>query len=183
MELRKIVFVTLWCLILASREGNQALAAVEHVSKQQIESIKVVFDRAQSNSGGEIASETVLKLSDLVNKTFVCDMIGVSSRMQVEKNIKLYRFGVIDNKGELANNGAHFIRAYTSSGKFLRGQKGNLVDEIRAIGPDAFVVRLSIHSAPSAQASKETPSEPRVLAYSRCVARQTGDKAPGVLSL
>lgn len=125
---------------------------LEHIETSQVHQLKTVFEAAES-----VDSEKLLSLKD---SKWTCDMFGMTTRLQVEKNVKLYHFTQdSDESGALKNRGAQLVKVYKSS-KELKGANGSIHDQIRIAKDGKLVSRLEL-LGPKSQT-------PRLLAISVC---------------
>lgn len=81
-------------------------------------------------------------------------MYGMRTRLQVERDVKLYRFS--PSGRNFINLGAQMIQAYGIEGQGFIGRRGKLTDLVKAGPEDTLIAQLSMGSA--------------VLAYSVCKA-------------
>ncbi len=148
----RIIFtIVLLCqgLYLAPTQAT----TIEYVSRDQAKSLADEYSKAQP------LDETFVK--ELSGKELSCDMYGMRSRLQVERNVKLYRFSAIE--GGFKNAGAQVVSHYEiRTGRFL-GRRGHLVDEIRNSKGD-ILAQLAL----SPTSGVESDRGPVVIAYSRC---------------
>lgn len=120
-------------------------SAVEYVSPQKVKELETSFAAAQPPKAED--------LTRLNQKDLTCDMFGVRTRLQVERDVKLYNFK--DNEGAWENRGAQMVRSYELKESALIGQNGSLLDQVRITKTKEILARLSLNG--------ET-----VLAYSLC---------------
>ncbi len=127
---------------------------IEYLDNSRIDQLRGSF-----NSATQL---TVSDLKSLNESKWNCDMYGMSTRLQVEKNVRLYYFQGVEKDGkieELQNRGAQVVTSYRI-GEALKGTKGSLSDEIRRSNDGKLISRLEIES-PKTKTS-------RVLAISVC---------------
>lgn len=125
-----------------------ALAEVEFVSAEEAQRLKADFGRAHA------LSKKVL--NDLIGRDLKCDMYGVRTRLQIERDVMLYRFHNKDRIWE--NQGAQVVHNYRISESDFVGRHGGLTDKIR-FAKGRLISELTISTA---------QSNPVVLAYSVC---------------
>lgn len=89
-----------------------------------------------------------------VSGQWTCDMYGMSSHLQVSKNVRLYSFE--SKKEEFENRGAQsqIVPVYKVSRGELIGSSGNLNDQLRKTKNGQLLSKLT--------------HEGHVIAYSRC---------------
>lgn len=85
-------------------------------------------------------------------------MYGVRSRMQVQRQVKLYRFRQLPNSPTIQNSGSQVVSSYKLENNNLVGRDSRLEDQLRLTAEGKLISRLSLRAAAS----------PTVLAYSIC---------------
>lgn len=127
-------------------------AQIEYLESARVESLKAAFEQAK-----------VPQASDLNKTKWDCEMYGVSSRLQVERNLKLYYFEIknVEQKQILKNRGAQIIKEYALNTDEVLGVNGIIKDHIRISGDGRLISRLDIESP-------KTKEKSRTLAISNC---------------
>lgn len=133
-------------------------AQVEYVEANQLEKLKSKFVAAKS-----LSSQS---LQELDQSKWTCNMYGVSSRMQVERDLKLYHFELerVDKALQLKNRGAQLVKNYQREGSEVSGEKGSIKDRVRLTGEGELISQLEVHS----KKSTDQAENQRILAISRC---------------
>jgi hypothetical protein len=126
-------------------------AALEYVTPQQTEQLKSDFSRAEAPEKSVLTS--------LINRDLKCDMYGVRSRLQVEREVILYRFH--QESSVWKNAGAQVVQNYQWVKNELIGTQGPLTDKVR-IFKGSLLAELSIQGATGSE------NAPTILAYSVC---------------
>ena len=88
------------------------------------------------------------------HKKWSCDMYGVRTRLQVQRDVKLYNFKTDSN---WHNDGAHVTSEYKIEEKLLVGRSDRFEDQVKINSKGELISRLSISSP-----------ERQVVAYSVC---------------
>ena len=127
-------------------------AAIEFIPKQQVEVLAKEFLVARV--------PTVDQIKALSGKELQCDMYGVRTRLQVERNVKLYYF--TGQNEQWKNQGAQVVPEYKLDTKGLVGQTGSVIDELRIDQNNQLMAQLSLNSA------RNSDGKSVVLAYSKC---------------
>lgn len=118
---------------------------MEHISLEQKQKLVDEFEHAKLE-----------KADSLLNKKWSCDMYGVRSRMQVQRDVKLYSLSK-GTDGIILNKGAQLVSDYKLENGALSGQKGKFEDSVRMKSDGQLISRLSL-----------LKPEPVVIAYSVC---------------
>ena len=139
----------LFCLVFCSGLGRAI--EMEYVTQEQSEQLASLFSSA-SFSHKEHASK-------MSGKSWSCDMYGVRSHLQVQRDVKLYQWS--DSKDKVWHNkGAQLISAYKPGPKVLVGQSGRLEDQVKFTPDGRLISQLSAGPLDTAQKV--------VIAYSVC---------------
>lgn len=125
-----------------------AFSEMEHVSHKQSEVLTRLFEAANDIDKASV--------DNLVNKSWNCTLYGMRSRMQVERNLKLYAFN--QEGSTLKNQGVQVIQKYKLESKQLKGINGSLEDHVRINNKGEIITRLSLLKKP----------KPSVVAYATC---------------
>ena len=123
---------------------SQALE-MEYVSPEQKAQLVKDFEQAKVETA-----------EGLLNKKWNCDMYGVRSRLQVQRNVKLYSFKR-DFSGAFKNYGSQVVADYKSDSRGLLGLNDRFEDQLRMTPSGQLISRLSLRQP-----------EPIVLAYAVC---------------
>lgn len=147
------MLLTFLCLVLGVFIVRANATAIEYVSRDQAQSLADEFSKA------EPIDENFIK--KIAGKNLNCDMFGMRSRLQVERNVKLYRF--LASGGGFKNSGAQVVSSYEVSAGRLMGRRGHLVDEVRN-SQGHLLAQLALSPEGATAADRGLV----VLAYSRC---------------
>ncbi|MGE3680400.1 MAG: hypothetical protein AB7G93_01655 [Bdellovibrionales bacterium] len=90
-------------------------------------------------------------------KSWTCNMYGVSTRMQVKRGVKLYAWKLSKNKMAWENEGAQPVIEYHVEKGVLAGKSQRFEDEVKANARGQLLSRLTV-----------TQPERKVVAYSVC---------------
>lgn len=94
----------------------------------------------------------------LTGKTWNCSMYGVRTRLQVQRDVKLYALNSEPHEEKrLRNSGAQVISQYAVENSVLVGRTVKFEDQIRLTADGRLISRLSLRDP-----------TPTVLAYSVC---------------
>lgn len=115
------------------------------------------------------------ELEDLKGLELVCDMYGVQSRLQAEKDLRLYNFEIEpqptkEKPVKLSNRGSQITKNYVFEATGLFGEKGSLRDELRKSESNRWISQLSFR--------RDHEAEPKIIALSLCRRPQLENKAP-----
>ncbi|MGE4131841.1 MAG: hypothetical protein AB7F86_09380 [Bdellovibrionales bacterium] len=88
--------------------------------------------------------------------TWLCDMFGMRSRMQVQRGIRLYSWPTVSADG-LANKGAHLVGQYRFENGELQGHTHQFEDRVRLEPTGHIIAQLSA-----------TKPRGQVISYSVC---------------
>ncbi len=121
-----------------------SVAALEFVPQTQAKDLAGQFTQARALTESEVK-----KYAD---RDWRCDMYGMRTRLQVEREVRLYRFSPTGK--QWTNLGAQMIQEYSVEKTGLVGRKGKLSDQVRMASDNRLVAQLSMDS--------------QVLAYSIC---------------
>ena len=78
-------------------------------------------------------------------KGWRCDLYGVRTRLQVRRDVDVYRFERLTPTADLKNSGAQPISTYRVSDDALKGSgEHGLVDEIRLTSENELIAKLTI---------------------------------------
>lgn len=139
--------------------------ALKNINDQEITQIQDVFRRYQTLTS-EI-SQTAIQ-----GKNWRCDLYGVRTRLQVERNLFLYRFN--QEGPQLRNKGAQPISQYRWTEIGLQGSHGEILDVIR-FSPDRqnLVAELSVDlkdltTTKVPETNSLVSPQRRVVAYALC---------------
>ncbi len=92
--------------------------------------------------------------SELKHKKWTCDMYGVRTRLQVQRNVKLYSW---QNDKTWENSGAQVVVSYTEDEKSLLGRTERFEDRVKMKSNGELISQLSL-----------VKPEREVIAYSVC---------------
>jgi hypothetical protein len=106
----------------------------------------------------EFEASKLAKTDILTGKKWSCDMYGVRSRLQVQRDVKLYSLSK-NPSGAYANNGAQVVSEYQFKNGVFSGKNSKFEDQLRITANGRLMSRLSVLK----------PS-PVVIAYSVCKA-------------
>jgi hypothetical protein len=121
---------------------------MEYVTDQQRQQLETLFSASDFSPHEDSAK--------MAGKSWTCDMFGVRSHLQVQRDVKLYDWSEV--KGDVWNNrGAQLISSYRSEGKALVGHSERLEDRVKITKDGRLISRLSAR----------TPQKV-VIAYSVC---------------
>ncbi len=134
-------------LLLTLTVAIAASADVEYISPERQHELENLFESAQFSTPKDTQT--------LTSHAWKCDMYGVRTRLQVHRDLKLYKW--TSNVGDWHNDGAQVVSEYKSGDHGLVGTRANFEDQVRVTTAGQIVSRLSL-TAPL----KET------LAYSVC---------------
>lgn len=135
-------------LVLLLSLAVHAESSFEYVSPDQ---------KAQLEKDFREGSLSPTQQSELLQKTWSCDMYGMRTRLQIQRGLKLYQ--LVDDKSGVKNNGVQLIAHYNKESGQLIGRDGRFEDQIKMTARGQLISRLSL-SAGSHD----------VLAYSLCKA-------------
>jgi len=125
----KLTFIGLMALSASTN-------ALEFVPKDQAKELVGRFSEARP-----LTEEEVQKFAD---RDWRCDMYGMRTRLQVEREVRLYRFS--RHGKQWKNIGAQMIQDYKVESSGFVGRKGKLNDRLRIVGGDTLVAQLSMDS-------------------------------------
>ena len=137
-------------LLLTLTVAIAASADVEYISPDRQHELESMFNNAQFSATKDTPT--------LISHAWKCDMYGVRSRLQVHRDLKLYKW--TSQAEGWHNDGAQVVSEYKSGEHALVGSKANFEDQVRVTTDGHIVSRLSL-TAPL----KET------LAYSVCTSQ------------
>ncbi len=120
----------------------------EHISLAKKAELERQFEAAKLAAGD----------GQIEGKKWLCDMFGVRSRMQVQRNVKLYSLKK-DALGSFSNSGAQVVSSYTPHNGTLQGKNERFEDQLRLTTDGQLLSRLSLRGHDAA---------PTVIAYSIC---------------
>lgn len=122
----------LFCLPFAVRAAD-----LTYVTPAQVDELQTTF---------AAASLTPDDLQTLIGtKGWRCDLYGVRTRLQVRRDIDVYRFTRTIPDAEIKNSGAQPITSYAIDAKSLRGTgEHGLIDEVRVTPKKELIAKLSI---------------------------------------
>lgn len=138
--MKLICFLFISVGLLNSRLSSAA--SFEFVSPEQRSSLAQEFQLAHSPKSTEL------------NKSWNCDMYGMRSHLQVERNISLYKFDLKASK--FINQGSHVVHDYQLSTKALVGSTSTLIDQVKITDKGTLIAQLS------------TKTPEKIVAYSKC---------------
>jgi hypothetical protein len=118
---------------------------LEYISPAQKEKLVEDFEHAKLE-----------KADAILGKKWSCDMYGVRSRMQVQRDVKLYTLNK-GTSGTFANTGAQVVSKYRFEKGVFAGQQGKFEDSLRMTAKGELISRLSV-----------LQPQPAVIAYSVC---------------
>lgn len=119
---------------------------LEYVAQDQAKDLARKFSAARALTKSEVA-----KFAD---RDWKCDMYGMRTRLQVEREVRLYRFTGSGKKW--TNLGAQMIQDYEMEPDGFIGRRGRLIDLVKSGADNTLIAQLSLDST--------------VLAYSVCQA-------------
>ncbi len=118
--------------------------ALEFVPSTQAKDLEGRFSQARAL--------TEVEIKKFADRDWRCDMYGMRTRLQVEREVRLYRFAAAGK--QWANLGAQMIQNYEVEKSGFIGRKGILSDQVRIVGDNQLVAQLTMNT--------------EVLAYSIC---------------
>lgn len=118
---------------------------MEYISPQQKQKLVEDFEQAKLEQAPAVTG-----------KIWSCDMYGVRSRMQVQRDVKLYSLSQ-GSAGAFTNKGAQVVSEYRLKDGVLSGQSGKFEDQLRVTPGGQLISRLSVRQP-----------TPTVIAYSVC---------------
>lgn len=139
-----------FCLLFLGGIISHAIE-FEHISLQKKADLESEFEKAKLEASDAPQVES---------KKWTCDMFGVRSRMQVQRNVKLYSLKR-DGLGAYANTGAQVISSYSALNGSLQGKNERFEDQVRLTGNGQLISRLSLRG-------QDAPGSSTVIAYSIC---------------
>jgi hypothetical protein len=120
--------------------------AIEYIAPRDALSLKSQFSIAT------VPAET--DLAAVAGKEWRCDMYGMRTRLQVERDLPLYKFTKANSTWR--NDGAQLVKAYSAQSESLKGTSGRVTDEVRMAGHGTQLIgRMSLEGS-------------TVLAYTTC---------------
>lgn len=137
-------------LLLTLTVAIAASADVEYISAERQQELETMFNNAQFSAKKDTQT--------LTSHAWKCDMYGVRSRLQVHRDLKLYKWtSQVDG---WHNEGAQVVSEYKTGEHEFVGSKANFEDQVRVTSNGQIVSRLSL-TAPLKQ----------TLAYSVCTSQ------------
>jgi hypothetical protein len=144
MDDAKMLFsLSLFTFSLLISVGAHA-SDVEYISPDQQKQLETQFKEARFSPTKDTKT--------LQSHEWTCSMYGVRSHLQVQRDLKLYKWSE-----EWHNDGAQIVSDYKASPEALIGLKDRFEDQVKVTKDGQLVSRLSLN----------TP-EKTVLAYSVC---------------
>jgi hypothetical protein len=145
------VIVTVFCSWMFVYSFSAfATAEIEYISPEQQQKLESQFNNA--------AFDPSQDMRKLQTHEWTCDMYGARSHMQVQHDLKLYKWSTSSSApGEWRNSGAQLVSDYKSADSRLIGRKDRFEDQVKMTKDGLLVSRLSLNS----------PHQ-TVLAYSVC---------------
>jgi len=138
---------------------SQASAEIENISPLDLHKLEGEF-----KAGKPISARDLSKLS---GAKWSCDMYGARTRLQVERNVKLYSFHSASG-GRIKNKNAPFAGAYKIDGESLTSAQAGIQDSIRWRTPGReLITEIRVVSDMRVDFG-EGPGPATVIAYSRC---------------
>lgn len=137
----------LTALFLAA--GSLQALEMEYVSQEQHSELETLFSKATFS-----AEKHAQKISE---KSWSCDMYGVRSRLQVQRDVTLYSWSKEDAGKTWHNKGAQLLSDYKTEPEALTGSNGRLEDRVKITADGRLVSQLST-----------TSPQKVVIAYSVC---------------
>lgn len=153
MDVRRIALI-FFCPAVATLLACAAPARalnMEYIPPEKKTELTAEFDKASANSK-----------SSLFNKKWNCDMYGVRSGLQVQRNIKLYSLSDAKNDS-VKNTGAQVVSEYHRQDGEWVGRSGQFEDRLRITSSGQLIARLSARTSPRAESDAST-----IIAYSIC---------------
>lgn len=117
---------------------------LEFVAQDQAKDLAKKFSAARALTNNEV--------SKFADRDWKCDMYGMRTRLQVERDVRLYRFTGSGQKW--TNLGAQMIQDYEMEPDGFIGRRGRLIDLVKSGSDNTLIAQLSLDST--------------VLAYSVC---------------
>ena len=129
----KLIWIPL-CLVLVA----PAFAAdLTYVTPAEVDRLQEKFAAAH------LKAEDVTRVID--TKGWRCDLYGVRTRLQVRRDVDVYRFERLIPTADLKNSGAQPISTYRVSDDALKGSgEHGLVDEVRLTSENELIAKLTI---------------------------------------
>lgn len=122
----------LFLLVLSLLTAASFALDMEYISPEQKEQLVRKFEQA-----------TLDKTEGVLDKKWSCDMYGVRSRLQVQRNLKLYSFAKAPS-GLFKNSGAQVVADYKNDGQSLLGHSQRFEDQVRLTPSGQLISRLSL---------------------------------------
>lgn len=122
---------------------------VQYISPVEQSSLEQLFLEAHFSAASDAPT--------LKNNGWICAMYGVRSHLQVQRDLKLYKWSSADGAKDWLNEGAQPVSAYQVGNNALIGRKDRFEDQVKITKDGRLVSRLSL----------TTPAK-TVLAYSVC---------------
>lgn len=94
---------------------------IEFVSQDQVIALQKKFEHSQSLD--------TTKMKGITGRDLKCTMYGLKTRLQVERNVLLYKFQTAG--AHYQNQGAHVVENYRFDGRDLVGFQESLVEIVR----------------------------------------------------
>lgn len=137
-----------FCLLFLAGVAAQAIE-FEHMSLEQKAQLERQFEEAKSAAD---------RADSVAGRKWTCDMYGVRSRLQVQRDVNLYSL----KKGPLGytNAGAQVVQEYSASNGVFSGLNARFEDQIRLTADGRLISRLSRRG--------QAPGDGTVIAYSLC---------------
>jgi hypothetical protein len=139
---------------------------IEFIADQQIAGLQAEFSRLPVPSNNTIEQA-------LLGRSWLCELYGVRSRLQVERNVSLYQFSRAKNA--LANRGSYPIENYRMDHRGITGRTSNLEDIVRvSVDGKSLMSELSVPAevtpGPSSTGVTRSALSPlrQVIAYAIC---------------
>jgi len=139
---------------------------IEFIPDQEIARLQTEFSRLPVPSNNNVEQS-------LIGRSWLCELYGVRTRLQVERNVSLYQFSRAKNA--LANRGSYPIANYRMDHRGLAGRTSNLEDIVRlSVDGKSLMSELSVpaekNPGPASDPITRSALSPlrQVIAYAIC---------------
>ena len=150
MNSARTAFFTFLIAGVAWMPALRAFAAdVQYISPLEQSELEKLFQEARFSPAQDSLT--------LTNTGWTCAMYGVRSHLQVQRDLKLYKWAIVDGAKNWINEGAQPVSAYRVEANALVGRKDRFEDQVKITKDGRLISRLSL----------TTPAK-TVLAFSLC---------------
>ncbi len=130
--LRRISLLFIATFSIATARANEI--SLEYVSPQRKLDLERDFANARFSQSDRDSAQ---------NRVWNCEMVGVRSRMQVQRDLKLYKLVMLPGSNALNNSGSHIIRKYEFKDNALIGQNERFEDQVRMTSDGRLIAKLT----------------------------------------